>query len=142
VEFAPLAGMTPVTLRAIESGLRPLNSGDESRIAGMLGAIWREDGWYCVSDPEKPYDAAFFEFYTGAFIPGFDKLAPDSEAIPYVLSILERSLPADRYRATLLNIHRLILDTARASSISPEEIRLIELRQPLRPREVRHRKRS
>jgi hypothetical protein len=133
-QFAVLAGMKPGTLRAIESGLRALNSGDESRIAELLGAIWRDEkqGWYCVSEPDRPYNAAFFEFYTEAVIHKPDQFETDSGAILYSLDALERSLPRAQYRSALLAVHRLILNIARASSIPPKEIEFIELMQPIK----------
>jgi hypothetical protein len=122
------------TLRAIESGLRALNSADESRIAEQIGAIWREEknGWYRVSEPEKPYDAIYYELYTGAVAAGADQFEADSGAILYSLDALERSLPPDQYRRALLGVHRIILDYAREARIPTEEIEFIETMQPLK----------
>jgi hypothetical protein len=133
-EFAARASMKPGTLRTIESGLRALNPGDESRIAEKIGAIWRNEknGWYCVGDPERPYDAIYYELYTGAIAAGADQFEADSGAILNSLDALEKSLPPDLYRRALLGVHRLILDYAREAKISPEEIELIELMQPLK----------
>jgi hypothetical protein len=133
-QFAVLAGMKASTLRAIESGLRALNSGDESRIAELLGAIWRDEkqGWYCVLEPAKPYNMAFFEFYTGAVAHDPNQFETDPGAILRSLGALERSLARAQYRSALLAVHRLILDIARASSIPAEQIEFIELMHPIK----------
>lgn len=133
-EFATLSGMKPGTVRAIEAGLRPLNSGDESRIAELLGAIWRDEknGWYCVSEPEKPYSAEYCQLYTDALAVGADQFEADSGAILYSLDALERALPPEEYRKALLRFHRFIVDYARAARVPYEEIEFIELMQPIK----------
>ena len=132
--FAVLAGMKPGTLRAIEGGLRALNSADESRIAELLGAIWRDErqGWYCVSEPDKPYNVAFFEFYTDDVAHASGQFEADPGAILHSLEALERSVPRAQYRSALLAVHRLILNIGRASSIPLKEIEAIELAQPIK----------
>jgi hypothetical protein len=111
-----------------------LNSIDYIRIEELLGAVWREEknGWFCTSEREKPYNAAFFEFYTGAIAPGADQFEADSGAILDSLDALKKSLSPDLYRRALMGVHRLILDYAREAKVSPEEIEAIELMQPLK----------
>jgi transcriptional regulator with XRE-family HTH domain len=133
-QFADLCGMKPSTLRAIESGLRALNSMDEGRIAEQLGAIWRdeESGWYCVSDPERPYTVEYRNFYMS----GSDKLQADPSAIVSSLEVLERSLTPGKYQGALLAVHRLIRSIAETYAVPMKEIESIQLMQPIKMKDL------
>src|SRR6516225_4248867 len=91
-QFAIRIGMPPATLRATEAGIRALMPMDEDRIVEQLGAVWndKKDSWCCVSDPEKPYTAEFYRFYTG---PTDDELEEDPSAILDSLEALRGALP-------------------------------------------------
>jgi hypothetical protein len=133
-QFAALVRMNPSTVRAIESGLRALNSADEGRIAEQLGAIWRDEknGWYCVSEPERPYDVEYRNFY----MVGADQLQADSGAIMSSLEVLERALSPGRYQGALLAIHRLIRSIAETYAVPMKEIESIQLMQPIKMKDL------
>jgi hypothetical protein len=112
--FAQQARIRPGTLRAIESGRRPLNDDDRLQIAHWIGAEWSRGlkRWVYTFDHKLPFSRELFELYsTHQFN---HPHARDVEAHMALLALLNllQELPGESYRSILFKIHAFLAELA------------------------------